>query len=161
MHFVIKAEIADPRAKVFAFAARKTMYGGKTIAVGDEIFLFASETSGGTGLIARGVVTKVEAVPPPLLRARSDSVTRGTIRRSEAQADGGGGKPPRFTPRVSIEIRRTALAKRRLGRAELRPFRGVDDGSAPAELDFKFYRQATDKIGGISEKAARWLGRFF
>jgi hypothetical protein len=34
------------------------------------------------------------------------------------------------------------------------------DGSPEAELDFKFYRQATNKIGCISEEAARFLDRY-
>jgi len=38
------------------------MYGGKHIAVGDKVFVFASENEGGRGLIARGVVTSVSAV---------------------------------------------------------------------------------------------------
>ena len=45
--FAIKAEIPDPRAKTFAFSAQKTMYGGKQIAKGDTIFVFASENEGG------------------------------------------------------------------------------------------------------------------
>jgi hypothetical protein len=57
MAFAIKAEIGDARAKTFAFAAQKTMYGGKQIARGDTVFLFASENEGGQGLVARGVVT--------------------------------------------------------------------------------------------------------
>ena len=60
--FVIKAEVSDPRAKSVAFTAQKTMYGGKHIAAGDTVFLFASETDGGQGLIARGVVTSAEPV---------------------------------------------------------------------------------------------------
>ena len=62
MAFAIKAEISDPRAKTFSFAAQKTMYGARHIAEGDTIFLFASENEGGHGLIARGVVTSVEAI---------------------------------------------------------------------------------------------------
>ena len=42
MAFAIKAAIDDPQAPAFAFAAQKTMYGGKDVAVGDDIFLFAS-----------------------------------------------------------------------------------------------------------------------
>ena len=49
MAFAIKAEIRDPRAKAFSFTAQKTMYGGKQIAKGDTIFLFASENEGGHG----------------------------------------------------------------------------------------------------------------
>jgi hypothetical protein len=62
---------------------------------------------------------------------------------------------------VSITVRRTALAKRRLGRAELKPFADWDDGQPQTELNFKFYRQATDKIVGLSEEAAAFLRGFF
>ena len=61
--FAIKTEINNPSAKWFEFRAQKTMYGGKGIGEGDEIFLFASENEGGSGLIARGVVTRVRATP--------------------------------------------------------------------------------------------------
>jgi hypothetical protein len=47
MAFAIKAEVRDPRAKAFAFTAQKTMYGGKHIAEGDMVFVFASENEGG------------------------------------------------------------------------------------------------------------------
>jgi len=59
------------------------------------------------------------------------------------------------------EGERTALAKRRLGRAELKPHSKWDDGRPETELNFKFYRQATNKIVGISPKAATFLRRFF
>lgn len=62
MVFAIKAAVDDPQAKTFAFAAQKTMYGGKLIAKGDTLFVFASENEGGRGLIARGVVTSAEPV---------------------------------------------------------------------------------------------------
>ena len=38
--FAIKAEIRDLAATSFAFAAQNTMYGGKSIAVGDPNFIF-------------------------------------------------------------------------------------------------------------------------
>ena len=60
--FAIKAEVSDPRAETFAFTAQKTMYGGKHIAKGDTIFVFASENEGGPGLIASGVVTSAKAI---------------------------------------------------------------------------------------------------
>jgi hypothetical protein len=41
--FAIKAEIRALRAKTFVFTAQKTMYGGKHIAKGDTMFVFASE----------------------------------------------------------------------------------------------------------------------
>jgi hypothetical protein len=63
MPFAIKAEIVEPRAKTFVFTAQKTMNGGKHIAAGDTVFVFASENEGGHGLIARGVVTSTEAIP--------------------------------------------------------------------------------------------------
>jgi hypothetical protein len=136
MAYAIKAEVNDPRAKTFAFTAQKTMYGGKQIASGDTIFVFASENEGGQGLVARGIVTSAEATPRK----------RGIARQ---------------TPRVSITIRRTALAKRRLGRSELKPFNRWNDGKPETELNFKFYRQATNKIVGISDEAAAFLGGFF
>ena len=61
--FAIKVEVNDPRAPTFAFTAQKTMYGGKRIAKGDAIFVFASENEGGPGLIAMGVVTSATATP--------------------------------------------------------------------------------------------------
>jgi hypothetical protein len=134
--FAIKAEVSDPWAETFALSAQKTMYGGKYIAKGDTIFVFASENEGGAGLIASGVVTSAKAIPKK----------RGIARQ---------------TPRVSISIRRTALAKRRLGRSELRLFSDWNDRRSETELNFKFYRQATDKIVGISDEAAAFLRGFF
>ena len=132
MTFAIKAEVDDPRAETFAFSAQKTMYGGKHIPKGDTIFVFASENEGGPGLIASGVVTAAKAI----------AKKRGIARQ---------------TPRVSITIRRTALAKRRLGRSELRRFSDWNDGRPETELNFKFYRQATNKIVSISDQAAAFL----
>ncbi len=136
MTFAIKAEVCDPRAKTFAFTAQKTMYGGKHIAEGDTVFVSASENEGGQGLIARGVVTTAEAI----------AKRRGIARQ---------------TPRVSLTIRRTALAKRPLGRSELKHFTDWNDGQPGTELNFKFYRQATNKIAGISDDAAAFLSEFF
>jgi hypothetical protein len=136
MMFAIKVEVSDPQTETFAFSAQKTMYGGKQIAKGDTIFVFASENEGGPGLIASGVVTSAKAI------AKKPGVARQT-------------------PRVSITIRRTALAKRRLGRSELKRFRDWNDDRPETELNFKFYRQATNKIVGISDKAAAFLRGFF
>ena len=136
MTFAIKAEVCDPRAKTFAFTAQKTMYGGKHIAEGDTVFVFASENEGGQGLIARGVVTAAEAI----------AKRRGVARQ---------------TPRVSLTIRRTALANRPLGRSELKHFTDWNDGQPGTELNFKFYRQATNKVAGISDEAAAFLSEFF
>jgi hypothetical protein len=136
MMFAIKAEVNDPRAEAFVFSAQKTMYDGKRIAKGDTIFVFASENEGGPGLIASGIVTSAEAI----------AKKRGTARQ---------------TPRVSITIKRTALARRRLGRSELKPFSDWNDGRPETELNFKFYRQATNKIVGISDETAAFLRGFF
>ena len=84
MAFAIKAQVNESQAKTFTFTAQKTMYGGKHIAKGDTIFVFASENEGGQGLIA---------------------------------------------PR--------------------------------AELNFKFYRQASNKIVGLSDDAVALLSEFF
>ena len=136
MAFAIKADVTDPRAKTFTFTAQKTMYGGKHIAAGDTVFVFASENEGGPGLIARGVVTAAEAI------ARQPGIVRQT-------------------PRVSVTIRCTARATRRLGRGELKPCTDWTDGRPETELNFKFYRQATNKIVGISDGAAAFLENFF
>jgi hypothetical protein len=108
------------------------MYGGKHIATGDAIFVFASENQGGPGLIAKGVVTSAKPI------AKKAGIARQT-------------------PRVSI----TAVVKRRFGRSELKPFSDWNDGQPETELNFKLYRQATNKIIGISDGAARFLHKLF
>jgi len=134
--FAIKVEVCDPAAQTFEFRAQKTMYGGKHIAAGNTIFVFASENEGGSGLIASGVVTSAKAL------AKKPGLARQT-------------------PRVSITVRRVALAKRPLGRNQLKHFANWSDGRPETELNFKFYRQATNKIVGISTQAAAFLRRFF
>ncbi|MET0273513.1 MAG: hypothetical protein ABW360_11040 [Phenylobacterium sp.] len=134
--FAIKAEVAVPQAATFDFPRQKTMYGGKHVAVGATVFVFASETEGGQGLVAKGVVTGAEPTP------RLSGVERQT-------------------PRVSVSIRRTALAQRPLGRRELKPFADWTDGRPETELNFKYYRQATNKIVGLSDEAAAFLDGFF
>jgi hypothetical protein len=62
---------------------------------------------------------------------------------------------------VSITVKRTALALRPLGRRELKAFTAWKDGRPETELNFKFYRQATDKIIGLSDEAAAFLDGFF
>src|SRR6185437_4544017 len=136
MMFAIKAEVSDPRAKTFAFSAQKTMYGGKRIAKGNTIFVFASENQGGPGLIASGIVTSAKAI----------AKKRGIGRQ---------------TPRVSITVKCTTFAKRRLGRSELKSFSDWNDGRPETVLNFKFYRQATNKIVGISDETGAFLRGFF
>jgi hypothetical protein len=136
MPYVVKAEIAQADQTRFSFATMKTMYAGRKIAVGDSVYVFASENEGGLGLIARGVVTKAT----PNANPRT---------------------PGRHTPRVSIEVKRLAKARRRLGRAELRGFRQWDDGRPQTELCFKLYRQATNKIVGITVDTEKFLQTYF
>ena len=136
MAFAIKAQVRDRGAVSHVFAAQKTMYGGKRIGEGDTLFVFASENEGGQGLIAQGVVTFAEAI------ARKEGIAR--------QA-----------PRVSIAVRCRAFAKRPLGRSELKRFVDWNDGRPETELNFKFYRQATDKIVGITDETAAFLAGFF
>ena len=133
--YVIKTEVIDVNARSWTFEAQKTMYGGKAITKGDQIFIFASENESGPGLIASGIVSSAEASP-----------RRPGIERQ--------------TPRVTIAVKRAAQAERRLGRSELRPFNQWNDGRPETELNFKFYRQATNKIGGISADAAIFLQGF-
>ncbi|WP_409562031.1 hypothetical protein [Hyphomicrobium sp. MC8b] len=136
MKYAIKVEVLDVKAKTFAFSSQKTMYGGKKVAKGDTIFVFASENEGGVGLIARGVIVAAEPVARKL----------GVVRQ---------------TPRVSVVIKRTGVAKQALGRNNLKLFSDWDDGRPETELNFKFYRQATNKIVGISDEAAAYLDAFF
>jgi hypothetical protein len=135
MTFAIKVHVANPKARSFDFTSQKTMYGGKRIAAGDTIFIFDSENDGGGGLIASGIVTSAKPTP------RKPGVERQT-------------------PRVSIKVTRTARAQQPMGRAELKRFSNWGDGRPESELNFKFYRQATNKIVGISDAAAAFLRRF-
>ncbi|TAA46724.1 hypothetical protein EA655_01930 [Pseudoxanthomonas winnipegensis] len=132
--FAIKAEVPDARAPRFVFTAQKTMYDGKRVSVGDTIFIFASENEGGAGLIARGTVTACEHIP-----------------RTAA----------RQTPRISIAVARNGRNAQPLGRTQLRAFRGQPAPAPEAELDFKLYRQATNKVIGLSDRTGAFLDALF
>ena len=136
MTFVIKAELRDLRTEPLKFTAQKTMYGGKYIAKGDMVFIFASENEGGQGLIARGLVSAVESI------AKKAGVARQT-------------------PRVSVTVDQVEAAKRPLGQSELKRFSDWKDGRPETELNFKFYRQATNKIAGVFDGTAAFLNEFF
>lgn len=136
MDYAIKTEIPDLDAVEYSFPEQKAMYGGKHIMAGDTIYLFASEKEGGCGLLARGTV--IDAIEVP----RKANVVRQT-------------------PRVSLKVRRSDLASRPLGRRELAQYKDWDDGKPETELNFKFYRQATDKVIGLSDRAAAFLDGFF
>jgi hypothetical protein len=134
--FAVKAEVVEPRATIVTLANQKTMYGGKYIASGDTIFVFASENEGGSGLVALGTVVSASAVP----------------RKSGSE---------RQTPRVNVVLSFGRLARQPLGRAELKSYSNWNDGKPQTELNFKLYRQATNKIVGITPAAAAFLGSFF
>lgn len=136
MFYAIKTVVSDLTRETLIFRAQKTMYGGKQIAKGDTVFIFATGTSDGSGLRSKGVVTESTPVP------RKPGIAR---------------QPPR----VSIGVKPTAMATRRLGREELKRYSDWTDGKPETELNFKFYRQATDKIVGISDETAAFLDRFF
>jgi hypothetical protein len=114
MTFAIKAEIRDPRVKALAFTAQKTMYGGKHIAQGDTVFVFASENEGGCGLIAR-----------------HRHLVRSGCEEARQRPTNTPGQPHDQTHR---------MATRRLGRSELKSFTDWEDGRPETELNFKFYR---------------------
>jgi hypothetical protein len=134
--YAIKTKIQDSAAKVLRFVNQKTMYRGIKIAAGDAIYLFSSENDNGHGLIAKGIVLSTKLTPK-----------KPAIERQ--------------TPRVSIVVRRTALARQALGRSELKRYSNWSDGRPQTELNFKFYRQATNKIVGISQAAAHFLDSHF
>ena len=134
--FAIKTEIKQPEAKFWHFVRQKTMYGGRRVAQGDMIFVFASENEGGEGLVVLGRVTEAEAIPKQPGIARQ-------------------------TPRVSIRVEAIAKVKRGLGRSELRSSQDWNDGRPETELNFKLYRQATNKIVGISASTAAYLSSRF
>lgn len=134
--YVLKAKIDRLEGALAEFARQKTMYGGKLIDTDDRVFLFASETDGGNGLVARGRVRAAAAVD------RIPGVARQT-------------------PRVDVVIEIDAVAPRPLGRSTLKPFSDWGDGRPETELNFKLYRQATNKIVGVSEHAARFLDSHF
>ena len=134
--YAIKAQIIDSSAESWAFNAQKSMYRGKLIASGDEVFVFASENEGGLGLIATGTVAWVMEAP------RKTGIARQT-------------------PRVNIAVNRTSQARSRLGREELKTFCEWNDGRPETELNFKLYRQATNKVVGLSAEAAAFLRSHF
>ncbi len=128
MAYVVKAELAPDAAAGPMRFREKTMYRGKDIRPGDEVFVFASENQGGAGLCAKGLVTSVEHGPGI---------------------------------RITIEVRPLAAVRQGLGRRELKPFCDLTDGRPQAEIARKLYRQATNKIAGVSDEAAGFLESHF
>jgi hypothetical protein len=62
---------------------------------------------------------------------------------------------------MSLTAKGIALAKRPLGRRELKHFTDRNDGQPAAKLKFKFYHHATNKIVDNSDEAATFLQQFF
>jgi hypothetical protein len=62
---------------------------------------------------------------------------------------------------VSVSVAHLLRARKQLGRSDLKPFTQWNDGQPATELNFKFYRQATNKIVAISDKTAAFLEKFF
>jgi hypothetical protein len=125
--FVVKAAPRPDGTHRLEFD-EKTMWRGKDIRVGDEVFIFAAEHNGGHGLYGRGTVT---------------AAARG------------------LGSRVNLTVTRNGTTTRPLGRAELRRFRDLPDAGPQTEIDRKLYRQATNKIAGVSDAAATFLRGFF
>jgi hypothetical protein len=58
-------------------------------------------------------------------------------------------------------VERSGTALKPCGRLELRAFRNWSDGAAETEINFKLYRQATNKIVGLSKAASDLLDSLF
>ena len=113
------------------------MYGGKLVVKGDTIFVFASENERGPGLIA----------------PRGRHLHRGG--REEARH-----RPADAASEHQGQAHRPGEAPAR-AEASSSPSPKWNDGTPETELNFKFYRQATNKIVGISDEAAAFLNGFF
>lgn len=131
MPFAVKAALAAEVGTGPLTFAEKTLYGGKHVAVDDEVFVFWSDQQGGRGLCARGVVTSVEHGP-------------GTRRTIVVR--------PVATATATRPLGRTELGPVR----EI-----DDDTQPEAEIARKLYRQATNKIIAVSEATAAFLRTYF
>ena len=125
--FAVKAAPRPDDLDVLTFD-EKSMWRGKTIRPGDEVFLFGAEHNGGRGLYGRGTVT--------------DAVR-------------GAGS------RVALTVTRTGTPVRPLGRTDLKAFRDRPEADPGHEIDHKLYRQATNKITGLSVAATTFLLGYF
>ena len=106
--FVVKAPPRPEEADRLMFD-EKTMWRGKDVRAGDEVFIFAAEHNGGRGLYARGVVTEaVRGVGSrvSLTVKRTGTATgplgRAELRRFRDVADVG----PRLRSTASFTVRR-------------------------------------------------------
>jgi hypothetical protein len=139
--FAIKTEVIEPQAEVFAFGNQKTMYGGKEIAKGDVIFVFASENEGGAGLVASGIVISAEALPRKRGIARqtpraSASPSGAPRSRSAALGEASSNSSPTGTtvdPRPSSTSSSIAKQRTRLWASQMkRPYSSADSSRGAA-----------------------------
>jgi len=130
MTYVLTTERMPPSAGgVVDFPAQKTMYGGRKIAAGDTVFLFVR---GRDGAVLAGKAT--------VLTARGDPPLPDVARQ---------------TPRVSVTLRMESQPVRALSRSDVARLATADP--AVEELRFRFFRQATPKIGAVSDALAAFL----
>ena len=130
MTYVLTTERMPPSAEgVVDFPAQKTMYGGRKIAAGDTVFLFVRGRDGAALTAKATVLTASADAPLPDVE--------------------------RQTPRVSVTLRIGATPIRALSRSEVVRLSAADP--AVEELRFKFFRQATPKIGAVSDALAAFL----
>lgn len=136
MYYAIKAPLAAALPRKITFRAQKSMYGGRRIQSGDVVFLFQGVPDAQRGLRARGVVADVNAIP------RRTGVLRET-------------------PRVTVVVTEVSAVRQALARDAVRSFVAWGDGRPQTELNFKLYRQATNKVVGLSDATGRFLARRF
>ena len=98
------------------------------VQLGDEVFVWLSETQGGLGLS-----------------------WRGTVEKARPERD-------RICVTVSVFSR---VSSRRLTKADLEPFRDVNDGSPISGLARKLYKHAHNKIAELNAEEAALLRKYF
>lgn len=75
MPFIAKTAPIDARIGDTIQVEEQPFYGGREIAAGATVYLWASETQGGNGLWARGTVVRVEhAAKMPIVKIRVDQL---------------------------------------------------------------------------------------
>ena len=137
MMFAIKAEVGDLTAGEFAFDATEDDVRRKAHRRGRHDLHLRQRERG---------------------RSRADRPRHRHLGTGDSQK-------ARGPPADAVRQHRRQAASRSpgaaWGEAELKPFSDWDDGRPETELNFKFYRQATNKIVGLSDEAAAFLRGFF
>src|SRR3954466_10820504 len=70
MSYIIKTEPIEGAVGSTASISQPYMYGGETISAGSEVFLWFSETKGGTGLVWLCLAEQVIDTTPPSVTVR-------------------------------------------------------------------------------------------